>query len=302
MLTFEDDLSPAPALPAHAATPDTIRAQGAGGILSREPVHDLDVDRQQPSTPTGRVRLEDKRVINGQADVNQLVPVQVQVGVGQVPRGLREPLDAARDQHAARHRAVEEPGRTHRRRAADRQAQPRLLRHRGQPRRQQHRARHLPAHHRAGVPPVPAAAGVRGGDPHPRLPVHRREPGAGRGRDLQRLPRDLVDPRQGRVPDPVHRGADQPGVQDRHRRGRPAAPEEPDRLRLHHGGPVLLRRLRADPRDGSAEQDDRQLRAVPVHPARRVDALQLRHRPHQHDQAREPAAVDGRSSRPRSPS
>jgi len=37
-------------------------------------VHDLDADRQQPSTPTGRVRLEDKRVINGQADVNQLVP------------------------------------------------------------------------------------------------------------------------------------------------------------------------------------------------------------------------------------
>ncbi len=32
--------------------------------------------------------------------------------------------------------------------------------------------------------------------------------------------------------------------------------------------------------------------AVPVHPARRVDALQLRHRPHQHDQAREPAPVD----------
>jgi ribonucleoside-diphosphate reductase beta chain len=29
--------------------------------------------------------------------------------------------------------------------------------------------------------------------------------GLGRERDLQRLPRGLVDPRQGRVPDPVHR-------------------------------------------------------------------------------------------------
>ncbi len=73
------------------------------------------------------------------------------------------------------------------------------------PRRQQHRARHVSPHHRARVPPVPPAPGVRGGDPHPCLPVHRREPRARRGRDLQRLPRDQVDPGQGRVPDPVHR-------------------------------------------------------------------------------------------------
>ncbi len=88
-----------------------------------------------------------------------------------------------------------------------------------------------------------------------------------------------VDPRQGRVPDPVHRHADQPGVQDRHARGRPGAAEEPDRVRLHHGRAVLLRRLHADPRARPAEQDDRRGRAVPVHPARRVDALQFRHRP-----------------------
>src|SRR5688572_33095302 len=73
MLTFEDDF-PTPALPVHMPTPETIRAQAAGGILSREPVHDLDSEREQPVTPVGRVRLEDKRVINGAADVNQLVP------------------------------------------------------------------------------------------------------------------------------------------------------------------------------------------------------------------------------------
>jgi ribonucleoside-diphosphate reductase beta chain len=67
------------------------------------------------------------------------------------------------------------------------------------------------------------------------------------------------------------------------------AAEEPDRLRVPDGRPVLLRRLHADPGAGSPEQDDRRGRAVPVHPARRVDALQLRHRPHQPDQAREPA-------------
>src|SRR6185312_7920008 len=73
MLTFDDEL-PAAAVPKIAPmSPETIRAQVAGGIISREPVHDLDADRHA-STPTGRVRLEDKRVINGAADVNQLVP------------------------------------------------------------------------------------------------------------------------------------------------------------------------------------------------------------------------------------
>ena len=41
-----------------------------------------------------------------------------------------------------------------------------------------------------------------------------------------------------------------------------------------------------------AEQDDRRGRAVHVHPARRVHALQFRHRPGQPDQAGEPAPVD----------
>jgi hypothetical protein len=88
-----------------------------------------------------------------------------------------------------------------------------------------------------------------------------------------------------------------PQLQDRHARNRPAAAEEPDRLRLPHGRPVLLRRLRADPRPRPPEQDDRRRRAVPVHPARRIDALQFRHRPDQPDQARKPAALDRRIPR-----
>jgi ribonucleoside-diphosphate reductase beta chain len=75
---------------------------------------------------------------------------------------------------------------------------------------------------------------------------------------------------------------------------RPDAAAQPDRVRLPDGRPVLLRRLHADPVAGPPEQDDRRGRAVPVHPARRVDALQLRHRPDQPDQARESAPVDGR--------
>lgn len=121
-----------------------------------------------------RVNAADKRIINGQTDVNQARSLQVQVGLGKVPRHLCQPLDAAGGQHDPRHRAVEGPERPDRGRAPHRQAQPRLLRDRRFAGRQQHRAGHVPPHHRARVPPVPAAPGLRGSDPHARLPVHRR--------------------------------------------------------------------------------------------------------------------------------
>ena len=105
--------------------------------------------------------------------------VQVQVGLGEVPRHVRQPLDAARGQHVARHRDMEGSEWPDRRRAPSDQAQSRLLRHRRFAGRQQHRARHLPPHHGARVPPVPAAPGLRRGDPHPRLSVHRRVARAG---------------------------------------------------------------------------------------------------------------------------
>ncbi|HEX8739869.1 MAG TPA: ribonucleotide-diphosphate reductase subunit beta, partial [Casimicrobiaceae bacterium] len=79
MLSFDDDLTAAPASPrARGETPETIRAQVTGGILSprlpNEPAHDLDAEQHALASGLGRVRVEDKRVINGQADVNQLVP------------------------------------------------------------------------------------------------------------------------------------------------------------------------------------------------------------------------------------
>src|SRR5436190_23764675 len=79
MLTFEDDFAAPAATPVIAKhTPETLRAQSvgsiAGGLLSREPVHDLDSEVHALANGFRRVRLEDKRVINGQADVNQLVP------------------------------------------------------------------------------------------------------------------------------------------------------------------------------------------------------------------------------------
>ncbi len=83
MLRFDDDSATAsPAPPGPPSTPETVRARVlggmAGGILSpqlaNEPVHDLDVEKQAMQNGFRRVRLEDKRVINAQADVNQLVP------------------------------------------------------------------------------------------------------------------------------------------------------------------------------------------------------------------------------------
>ena len=83
MLSFDDDLAAAPTPPRAAPrTPQTILASSAGNIaggilapqLSNEPVHDLGVEAQAMQNGFRRVRLEDKRVINAQADVNQLVP------------------------------------------------------------------------------------------------------------------------------------------------------------------------------------------------------------------------------------
>src|SRR5438046_4327780 len=71
MLSFDDDLTTVTPAP---QTPETVRAQVTGGSLPQEPVHDIEVERQAMQNGFHRVRLEDKRVINAQADVNQLVP------------------------------------------------------------------------------------------------------------------------------------------------------------------------------------------------------------------------------------
>ena len=62
-------------------------------------------------------------------------------------------------------------------------------------------------------------------------------------------------------------------------------------LLLRPGGHLLLLRFHADSVHGSTQQDDRHVRAVPVHSPRRVDARELRNRRHQPDQAGEPASV-----------
>src|SRR5881397_83917 len=79
MLTFDDDfVTPVPQPRVQPPAPDTMLAHAsgniAGGILSREPVHDLDAESHAMQNGFRRVRAEDKRVINAKTDVNQLVP------------------------------------------------------------------------------------------------------------------------------------------------------------------------------------------------------------------------------------
>src|SRR5580765_7963278 len=79
MLSFDDDFTAAPTPQKASLAPPGGRPGGSGGLLSttrlaREPVHDLDAEQQAMQNGFKRVRVEDKRVINGSADVNQLVP------------------------------------------------------------------------------------------------------------------------------------------------------------------------------------------------------------------------------------
>ena len=60
-----------------------------------------------------RINVDDKRMINARADVNQLLPMKYK-WAGEVPGRLQQPLDADRGRHAGGHRAVEVAGRPHR--------------------------------------------------------------------------------------------------------------------------------------------------------------------------------------------
>ena len=82
MLSFDDDIAPAAPPRFAPAAPETSRARASGTLAnammsphpSRVPVHDIDAERLAMENGFRRVRMEDKRVINGSSDVNQLVP------------------------------------------------------------------------------------------------------------------------------------------------------------------------------------------------------------------------------------
>jgi ribonucleoside-diphosphate reductase beta chain len=78
MLSFDDDFTAAPASPKAPAAPHAVFGQVNAGMRSAVPPEKppVDADAERRATEAGfrRVRVEDKRVLNGQADVNQLVP------------------------------------------------------------------------------------------------------------------------------------------------------------------------------------------------------------------------------------
>ena len=131
-------------------------------------------------TSNRRVNAADKRIINGQTDVNQLVPFKYKWAWEKylatcanhwMPQEVNMSRDIAtwKDPNGL----SEDERRIIKRNlgffvTADSLAANNIV---------LGTYRHITA---PGVPPVPAAPGLRGGDPHPRLPVHRRIAGAGR--------------------------------------------------------------------------------------------------------------------------
>ena len=143
--------------------------------------------------------------------------VQVQVGVGKVPRGVRQPLDAAGNQHEPRHRPVEGPERPDRGRAAPGEAQPGLLRDRRFAGGEQHRARAPTATspRRSAGSTCCARRSRRRSTPTP-TSTSSRACDLDEGEIFNAYHEIPSHPGQGRVPDPVHRHP------DRSRTSRPA--------------------------------------------------------------------------------
>ena len=85
MLNFDDDIvtpvtpttpTPAPQAAPHAATPSAAHVAGYRAQMHEQgmPVNTAATEAELAKAAASRVRAEDKRVINGGADVNQLVP------------------------------------------------------------------------------------------------------------------------------------------------------------------------------------------------------------------------------------
>ena len=120
-----------------------------------------------------RIRVEDKRIINGKTDVNQLVPFKYKWAwekylAACANHWMPQEINMSRDIATWKNPngLTEDERRIVRRNL-------RVLRDGRFAGREQHRARHLSPYHRARMPPVSAASGVRGGDSYPCLPVHR---------------------------------------------------------------------------------------------------------------------------------
>jgi len=250
----------------HRVAEPRVRPQDAGGVLSREPVHDLVADAQATANGFRRVRLEDKRVINGSADVNQLVPfkyrwalekyiaacanhwmpqevnMQRDIELWKNPSGLTddERLIVKRNLGFFRHPADSL--------AANNMSLARIATSQ-HPECRQYLLRQAfeEAIHTHAYQYIVESLGLD--EAESSTPITRSSRSATKDEFLI----------------PFIEGPDQSDLQDRPDGSRPGAAQESDRVRVPDGRLVLLRRLRAGPGDGTPEQDDGRLRAVPVH-------------------------------------
>ena len=206
-----------PSAAPHARSPPLARRSLLTRGRSNRPRHD------RPRAAAA-CRVDDKRMINCRADVNQLLPLKYNWAWEKYLAGCNNhwmPTEVSMQADIALWKSRD--GLTEDERRID-QAQPRLLRSLRIARRQQHRAGDLPASHQPGMPAVSAAPGLRGGRAHPHLPVHRRKPRPRRGRAVQHVPRGAVDHRQGGVGAQAHPASRRSRLQDRHAGGRSGVP------------------------------------------------------------------------------
>ncbi len=143
-----------------------------------------------------RVNVADKRIINGQTDVNQFVPFKYKWAwekylAGCANHWMPQEVNMSRDIALWKdpNGLTEDERRIVKRNlgffvTADSLAANNIV------------LGHLSPHHGARMPPVPAAPGVRRGDPHARLPVHRRI--AGPRREAKSSTRITRSPRSAR--------------------------------------------------------------------------------------------------------
>jgi len=133
----------------------------------------LSGERYSAATPTAAWRVEDKRIINAQADVKSAVPFKYRMGVEKYCR-LRQSLECPQEINMSRVSPVE---RRERLTGDERRVSSAIwgfFRHGRFTRGEQTSFSAPIAHHRAGMPAIPLAAGVR--EPSiPRVPVHCRE-------------------------------------------------------------------------------------------------------------------------------
>ena len=308
MLIFDDDFAAAPAT--HKLMPPTVQGRGVLGTgrmiapeMTSEPVHDLDVEKQAMQNGFRRVRAEDKRVINAKTDVNQLVPFKYKWAWDKYLAGCANhwmPQEVNMNRDIALWKNPD--GLTDDERlivkrnlgffvTADSLAANNIVlgtyRHITAPECRQYLLRQAfeEAIHTHAYQYIAESLGL---DEERDL---RRVPGG----EVASATRTTSSSRSStRSPIPMFKT------------GTPETDREllkslivfaciMEGLFFYVGFVQILSLGRQNKMTGAVG-------AVPVHPARRVDALQFRHRPRQHDQAREPAPVDEGVHGARSPS